>query len=75
MTHCRLHAASGTYEECPRGWCAFWDRDRCALERPGVNLPDEPELVAYLLDLRRRLEAARATTTRDDLLPPGLAAD
>lgn len=72
---CRLHAALGTYEECPAGWCAFWDDGRCVIERLGLNVAGEAPLAAYLLDMRRHLEAARDTTVREELLPPGLAGD
>jgi hypothetical protein len=72
---CRLHEALGSYEECPRGWCAFWDRDRCVFEPLGLNFAGDPALAAYLLGVRRRLEATRDTTVREELLPPGLAGD
>ena len=77
--------AAGNDAECPRGWCAFWERDGavvepgCAIERLGVDLRD-PQLARYLLDLRRELEsvrdaeAARAALERPaELTPPDLA--
>ena len=70
---CRLHAALGASEECPGGWCAFWDHGRCVFEQLGLNTADEAALAAYLLDVRRHLEAGRDTTVREELLPPGLA--
>ena len=70
---CRLHAALGVYEECPGGWCAFWDHGRCVIEELGLNVGDEAALAAYLLDVRRDLEAGRDTTIPEELLPPGLA--
>ena len=77
--------AGGNDAECPRGWCAFWERGGavvepgCAIERLGVDLRD-PQLARYLLDLRRELEsvrdaeAARAALERlAELTPPDLA--
>jgi hypothetical protein len=71
---CDLHLAVGEVEECPHGWCAFWEREGavrrlvpsrgavvesgCAIERMGVDLTN-PDLAYYLLDLRRALEAVR----------------
>jgi hypothetical protein len=64
MRLCSLSVAAGNDAECPRGWCAFWERGGavvepgCAIERMGVDLHD-PQLARYLLDLRRELESAR----------------
>ncbi len=82
---CSLSVAAGNDAECPRGWCAFWERGGavvepgCAIERLGVDLRD-PQLARYLLDLRRELEsvrdaeAARAALERlAELTPPDLA--
>jgi hypothetical protein len=61
---CSLAHAVGDDEECPRGWCAFWEtggavaEPGCAIERLGIDTRD-PVLARYLLDLRRELEAAR----------------
>jgi hypothetical protein len=61
---CSLAQAVGNDEECPRGWCAFWEtggavvEPGCAIERLGVDMRD-PRLARYLLDLRRELESAR----------------
>ena len=61
---CTLSVAVGSEEECPHGWCAFWERGGavvepgCAIERLGIDRRD-PELARYLLDLRRELESAR----------------
>ncbi|HEY7604773.1 MAG TPA: hypothetical protein VH760_10980 [Gaiellaceae bacterium] len=63
-TFCSLSVAVGNDEECPRGWCAFWEAGGavvgpgCAIQRLGVDLHD-PELARYLLDLRRELESVR----------------
>jgi hypothetical protein len=64
-THlCRLHHAQGRVEECPEEACPFWDPGgavlpgRCAVEL--VDLKASPELVAWLLSLRRDLETARS---------------
>jgi len=61
---CSLWAAVGNDEECPRGWCAFWEAGGavvapgCAIERLGVDRGDR-QLAAFLLGLRRELESAR----------------
>jgi len=61
---CTLSVAAGSDEECPRGWCAFWERGGavvepgCAIERLGIDQRD-PRLAQYLLDLRHELESAR----------------
>jgi hypothetical protein len=61
---CSLSVAVGNDAECPRAWCAFWDKGgavvepHCALERLGIDV-SEPRLARYLLDLRRELEDAR----------------
>jgi len=70
---CRLQAAIGNDEECPRGWCAFWEgegRGRglvaprvaavepgCLLERLGIDF-ENVDLAYYLNDVRRALDAA-----------------
>lgn len=62
---CELHAAVGNVEECPHGWCAFWERGGavvepgCAIGRMGVDLTNV-DLAYHLLDLRRALEQARS---------------
>jgi hypothetical protein len=78
---CSLSVVAGDDEECPRGWCAFWEHGGavaeagCAIERLGVRA-DDPQLARYLLDLRRELEkvrdveAARAALERLDELAP-----
>jgi hypothetical protein len=82
---CNLRAAIGSAEECPRGWCAFWEKGGvvagagCALERMGVDFANR-DLAYYLNDLRRALESARdeeasAAARRDlsQLVPPDLS--
>lgn len=82
---CSLSVVVGNDEECPRGWCAFWEHGGavveagCAIERLGVQI-DDPQLARHLLDLRRELEsvrdveAARAALDRlAELAPPDLA--
>jgi hypothetical protein len=63
---CSLSVVVGNDEECPRGWCAFWETGGavvgpgCGIERLGVDLRD-PRLARYLLDLRGELESVRDT--------------
>jgi hypothetical protein len=57
-------AAQGKVEGCPEELCAFWEPGgavlggNCLIERLGIDVR-EPELAAYLLDARERLERAR----------------
>jgi hypothetical protein len=57
-------AAQGVVEVCPEDRCAFWEPGgavldgNCLIERLGVDVRD-PELAAYLLEARERLERAR----------------
>jgi hypothetical protein len=61
---CSLSVVAGDDEQCPRGWCAFWERGGavvepgCAIDRLGIRI-DDPQLARYLLDLRRELEGIR----------------
>jgi hypothetical protein len=61
---CSLSVVAGDDEQCPRGWCAFWEcggavfRAGCAIERLGVRI-DDPLLARHLLELRRGLERVR----------------
>jgi hypothetical protein len=81
---CHLSAAIGNVEQCPRGWCAFWEsggavvEPGCAIARMGVDLRNV-DLAYYLLDLRRALEQVRsaedaqaAGRTFGQVRPPGL---
>jgi hypothetical protein len=63
--HCTLRlAAAGDIEVCPEERCALWEpggavlEGHCLIERLGVDVR-EPELAAYLLEARERLERAR----------------
>ena len=82
---CSLSVAAGNDAECPRGWCAFWERGGavvepgCAIERLGVDFRD-PAAGAVPAGPRRELEsvrdaeAARAALERlAELTPPDLA--
>jgi hypothetical protein len=57
-------AAQGHAELCPRERCAFWEpggavvQGICLIERLGVDVR-RPDLAAYLLETRERLELAR----------------
>jgi hypothetical protein len=61
---CSLSVAVGNDTECPHAWCAFWEKGGavveagCAIERLGIDLRD-PDLAAFLLEIRRELESAR----------------
>jgi hypothetical protein len=81
---CELHAALGNIEECPHGWCAFWEHGgavvepECAIKRMGIDLTNV-DLAYHLLDLRRALEQVRsvedaslAGRTFGQIRPPGL---
>ncbi len=61
---CSLQFALGRVETCPKEACPFWEpggavlEGRCALE--GMDLSNEPELAALLLELRLRLQSAKS---------------
>ncbi len=65
---CSLAAAVGKSEACPEDACPFWEPGgaaldgRCAFERLGVRA--DAALASWLLDIRRRLEAA--STVEED---------
>ena len=56
--------ADATTEACPRERCAFWEpggavvAGSCIVERLGVDVR-RPDLAAYLLETRERLDRAR----------------
>lgn len=56
--------AEGTTEVCPRELCAFWEpggavaHGHCLIERLGSDVR-RPDLAAYLLETRERLDRAR----------------
>jgi hypothetical protein len=81
---CHLSAAIGNVEECPRGWCAFWEgggavvEPGCAISRLGIDLKNL-DLAYHLLDLRRALEDTRSAEDAQaarhafgQIRPPGL---
>jgi hypothetical protein len=49
---CMLQSAVGRHEECPGSRCPFWDRDGCGIETLRPDIESNPELAAFLLDLR-----------------------
>ena len=57
-------AAEGKNEPCPRERCSFWElggavfQGGCLIERLGVDVR-RPDLAAYLLETRQRLDQAR----------------
>jgi hypothetical protein len=60
VTGCILHEALGRAEECPGEECALW-RDDCAVRGLRIDLLEQKELAAYLLELRERMEELRAS--------------
>jgi len=50
--------AEGHAERCPGEDCPFWERG-CLLTRVEEELDTRPEVAAFLLGLRRELEAGR----------------
>jgi hypothetical protein len=56
-TLCHLQMNLGVPELCPGSRCAFWENG-CMVEHLGLHNLD-PEVSAYLLELRERLERAR----------------
>jgi hypothetical protein len=63
--NCTLRlVAEHAIEACPRERCAFWEpgdavvEGRCIIERLGVDVR-RPDLAAYLLETRERLDRAR----------------
>jgi hypothetical protein len=81
---CELHAAIGNVEECPHGWCPFWEaggavvEPGCAIQRMGIDLRNV-DLTYHLLDLRRALEQVRSVEEAEaarpafgQIRPPGL---
>jgi hypothetical protein len=82
---CRIKLTLGDVEPCPEGACPFWEGggalidEDCGLERRGIDL-DRPDLAAYLVELRARLEQARDESERAEarralagLVPPELS--
>lgn len=57
-------AAQGELERCPEERCAFWEaggtvmQGTCLIERLGIEIT-RPDLAAYLLETRERIESAR----------------
>jgi hypothetical protein len=57
-------AAENRTEPCPRERCSFWEaggavvEGGCVIERLGVDVR-RPDLAAYLLEVRERLDGAR----------------
>jgi hypothetical protein len=56
--------AEGHAERCSGEDCAFWERG-CALARIESELDARPEVAAFLLELRRKLEAGRRVTLEE----------
>jgi hypothetical protein len=80
---CPLARAADRAEICPGADCPFWEVDRqpdggCVLERLGIHLDENPELVTWLLWIRASLSGAPAGDADEEarrlhlLEPPGL---
>ena len=61
---CSLHLVLGERERCPGADCAYWDDRGCAIERLELTHLGHQELARHLLELRTRLEDARAESER-----------
>jgi hypothetical protein len=63
---CTLHAALGRDESCPEVDCPLWSREEsaCVLREVRLEILCRPPLAEHLLELRTRLEAARAADSR-----------
>jgi hypothetical protein len=59
-------AAEGRGEACTEDRCAYWDKG-CILAAADSELMTHPEVAQLLLQLRRRLEQARADDVEGDL--------
>lgn len=63
--------ADGHAELCPRERCAFWEpggavvEGSCVVERLGVDVR-RPDVAAYLLEARERLDQARDRQEAED---------
>jgi len=82
---CALQYAAGRVEACPGPVCPFWEEGGavveagCAVQRLGLRLEGNTDLVAWLLRIRTALREAEAPEEREEalhlfhrLLPPGL---
>ena len=58
---CSLEAAVGKREACPEDGCPFWEPGGAALDGRGafdqLGITADAALAAWLLEIRRRLEA------------------
>ena len=62
---CSLRLVLGERERCPGPGCAYWeDGGGCAIERLELTGLGHRDLARHLLELRERLEVARAEEER-----------
>jgi hypothetical protein len=54
---CKLYEIAGLRETCPRDGCAFWENGGCVVDQLGSPVEGRPDIAAWLLDVRRALEA------------------
>jgi hypothetical protein len=65
--HCSLREALGERELCPGPECSFWEEGNgCTVERLDLVDLGHEGLIRHLLELRLRLDEARAEEERGD---------
>jgi hypothetical protein len=73
---CFLYGAAGLAVPCRPSRCSFWETDTssCVLERIGLRatLDEQPELVRWLLAVRRELSPSRLELPGEPLPPYNL---
>ena len=70
-THlCRIESALGRSTPCPAERCSLWQDGACVVAGLSADLAKTPGLAELLLDVRGRLDEARASS--DALVLPGL---
>jgi hypothetical protein len=58
---CSLQHAVGAHERCPGESCPYWSEDRCQVEELlRADVETNPELAAFLLDLRAHIMVGEA---------------
>jgi hypothetical protein len=52
---CLLQHALDGHERCPESACPFFEEGKCRLQELRADIDTNPQLAAFLLDLRARL--------------------